>query len=172
MRRVKGTIGVALVECINHYIGKYRVRWDIQPETDEDKDKQAVSYYETEIIWRHKPNINDIKQAVLEGVNTMIDEKIISGFVWNDLPVWLSSENQFNYKAAYDLSVQTGGQTLPVMFKFGDTENPVYHQFTTHNELSDFYIKAMQFISDTLSAGWIMKDSINWSEYEKCLKTI
>lgn len=29
MRRVQGTIGVALVECINHYIGKYRVRWDI-----------------------------------------------------------------------------------------------------------------------------------------------
>ena len=33
-------------------------------------------------------------------------------------------------------------------------------------------IKAMQFISDTLSAGWIMKDSINWREYEECLKTI
>lgn len=70
------------------------------------------------------------------------------------------------------LSVQTGGKTLPVLFKFGDTENPIYHQFTTHEELSDFYIKAMQFISDTLSAGWIMKDSINWSEYEECLKTI
>ena len=24
----------------------------------------------------------------------------------------------------------------------------------------------------SLSAGWIMKDSINWSEYEDCLKTI
>lgn len=170
MRRVQGTIGVALVECINHYIGKYRVRWDIQPETGEDADKQAVSYYETEIILRHKPNINDIKQAVLEGVNRMIDEKIISEFVWNDMPVWLSSENQFNYKAAYDLSVQTGGQTLPVLFKFGDTENPIYHQFTTQEELSDFYIKAMQFISDTLSAGWIMKDSINWSVYAEVLK--
>lgn len=172
MRRAQGTIGVALVECINHYIGKYRVRWDIQPETGEDADEQAVSYYETEIILRHKPNINDIKQAVLEGVNRMIDEKIISEFVWNDMPVWLSSENQFNYKAAYDLSVQTGGQTLPVLFKFGDTENPIYHQFTTHEELSDFYIKAMQFISDTLSAGWVMKDSINWSEYEELLNKI
>ena len=172
MKRVQGSVGVALVECINRYIGKYRVRWDIKPETGENADKQAVSYYETEIILQHKPNINDIKQAVLEGVNRMIDERIISEFVWNDMPVWLSSENQFNYKAAYDLSVQTGGQTLPVLFKFGDTENPIYHQFTTQEELSDFYIKAMQFISDTLSAGWIMKDSINWSEYEECLKTI
>lgn len=172
MKRVNGTIGVALVECINHYIGKYRVRWDIQPETGEDADKQLVSYYETEIIMLRKPNINDIRQAVLEGVNRMIDEKIISGFVWNDMPVWLSSENQFNYKAAYDLSVQTGGQTLPVLFKFGSTEKPIYHQFTTQEELSDFYLKVMKFINDTLSGGWAMKDSINWDEYEECLKTI
>lgn len=163
---------MALVECINHYIGKYRVRWDIQPETGEDADKQLVSYYETEIVMLRKPNINDIKQAVLEGVNRMIDEKIISGFVWNDMPVWLSSENQFNYKAAYDLSVQTGGQTLPVLFKFGGTEKPIYHQFTTQEELSDFYLKVMKFINDTLSGGWAMKDSINWDEYEECLKTI
>lgn len=172
MRRVNGTIGVALVECINHYIGKYRVRWDIQPETGEDSDNQLVSYYETEIVMLRKPHINDIKQAVLEGVNQMIDEKILSGFAWNDMPVWLSSENQFNYKAAYDLSVQTGGQTLPVLFKFGSTENPIYHQFTTQEELSDFYLKIMQFINDTLSEGWNMKDSIKWDEYEECLKTI
>lgn len=172
MNRVQGTIGVAPVECINRYIGKYRVRWDIQPETGEDADRQAVSYYETEIILQRKPNINDIRQAVLDGVNRMIDDKIISGFVWNGMPVWLSGENQFNYKAAYDLAVQTGGRTLPVVFKFGDAENPVYHQFTTQEALSDFYTKAMQFISDTLSAGWAMKDTINWSGYEECLKTI
>ena len=40
------------------------------------------------------------------------------------MPVWLSSENQFNYKAAYDLAVQTGGATLPVTFKFGTDEVP------------------------------------------------
>lgn len=170
MRRVQGTIGVALVECINHYIGKYRVRWDIQPETGEDADKQAVSYYETEIILRHKPNINDIKQAVLEGVNRMIDEKIISEFVWNDMPVWLSSENQFNYKAAYDLSVQTGGQTLPVLFKFGTTDNPVYYSFETLEDISDFYISAMAYINTCLAEGWKLKDSIDWNAYEEALK--
>ena len=116
--------------------------------------------------------MDELKDEILELVNEEVDKTILSGYEYDGKMVWLSTENQFNYKAAYDLSVQTGGQTLPVVFKFGDTENPVYHQFTTHNELSDFYIKAMQFISDTLSAGWIMKDSINWSEYEKCLKTI
>lgn len=169
MRRVQGTIGVALVECINHYIGKYRVRWDIQPETGEDADKQAVSYYETEIILRHKPNINDIKQAVLEGVNRMIDEKIISEFVWNDMPVWLSTENQFNYKAAYDLAVMSQGQSLPVTFKFGATESPVYYTFETLDDISDFYISAMAYINSTLAEGWKLKDGIDWSVYEEVL---
>lgn len=170
MRRVQGTIGVALVECINHYIGKYRVRWDIQPETGEDADKQAVSYYETEIILRHKPNINDIKQAVLEGVNRMIDEKIISEFVWNDMPVWLSSENQFNYKAAYDLAFQTNGATLPTVFKFGTTENPVYYKFDNLEELTDFYTKALTYINEQLAMGWYKKDNIDWSAYEEALR--
>ena len=170
MKRVQGSVGVALVECINRYIGKYRVRWDIKPETGENDDKQAVSYYETEIILPHKPNINDIKQAVLEGVNRMIDEKIISEFVWKDMPVWLSTENQFNYKAAYDLAVMSQGQSLPVTFKFGTTESPVYYTFETLDDISDFYISAMAYINTTLAEGWKLKDSIDWSVYEEALK--
>ena len=170
MKRVQGSVGVALVECINRYIGKYRVRWDIKPETGENDDKQAVSYYETEIILPHKPNINDIKQAVLEGVNRMIDEKILSGFVWKDMPVWLSTENQFNYKAAYDLAVMSQGQSLPVTFKFGTTESPVYYTFETLDDISDFYISAMAYINTTLAEGWKLKDSIDWSVYEEALK--
>lgn len=40
--------------------------------------------------------------------------------------VWLSRENQINYKAAFDLAMQFGGQhgTLPVTFKLGTTEDP------------------------------------------------
>ena len=72
-----------------------------------------------------------IKNIILDWYNKEIDNKILSGFVWNDMPVWLSSENQFNYKAAYDLAVQTNGASLPVTFKFGTTDNPIYHTFTT-----------------------------------------
>ena len=51
-----------------------------------------------------------------------------------DAPVWLSTENQYNYKAAYDLAVQTGGETLPVTFKFGSDEQPEYHTFEKLDE--------------------------------------
>ena len=48
--------------------------------------------------------------------NSQTDAAILSGFAYNGAHVWLSVENQYNYKAAYDLAVQTGGETLPVTF--------------------------------------------------------
>ena len=72
---------------------------------------------------------------------------------------------QFNYKAAYDLAVQTAGKTLPVVFKLGTDEKPVYKQFTTLNELSNFYNQAMTYIQNTLAKGWRTKDSIDFTKY-------
>lgn len=111
--------------------------------------------------------LDEIKDAILADINTQTDEKILTGFVWNDKPVWLSSENQFNFKAAYDLAIQTQGQSLPVKFKLGENENgePVYHTFEDMNEFTDFYTKAIAFINQCLNEGWERKDSIDWSVY-------
>jgi hypothetical protein len=83
------------------------------------------------------------------------------------MPVWLSSENQFNYKAAYDLAVQTGGATLPVTFKFGTDEVPQYREFVTLEELTDFYTKAM-FRTRCLTAGGrktlLIRRSTGWNK--------
>jgi hypothetical protein len=82
------------------------------------------------------------------------------------MQVWLSSENQFNYKAAYDLAIQTNGANLPIKFKFGSTEDPIYYTFESIGDLQDFYISAMNFINTTLNEGWNKKDSINWEDYK------
>ena len=50
-----------------------------------------------------KPSFDAAKAAIIADINAQTDEKILSGFVWNEMPVWLSSENQFNFKAAYVL---------------------------------------------------------------------
>lgn len=107
-----------------------------------------------------------IKNIILDWYNKQIDNKILSGFVWNEMPVWLSSENQFNYKAAYDLAVQTNGASLPVTFKFGTPDNPVYHTFETLENFTNFYTSAINYINQTLAEGWQKKDSIDWSVYE------
>lgn len=170
MKRVQGN-GIP-AECVNPKFQKWVIRWDIQPfyRKDEEtglEEQQDYDYCEQWVT--HKPSLEEVKGIVLGGMNALIDEKILSGFVWKDMPVWLSTENQFNYKAAYDLAVMSSGQSLPVMFKFGTTENPVYYHFSTLDDISDFYVSAMTYINTTLAEGWQKKDAIDWSVYEEAL---
>ena len=161
MERIKGTTETPIVERI----GKtYYVRWGYKTENGE------ITY--DQIEFPYKPTVNKIKDIILGIENSKIDKEILSGVVWKDMPVWLSSENQFNYKAAYDLAVMLGGANLPVTFKFGDTENPVYHEFKTLDDIADFYVKAMSYVNNTLKEGWESKDSIDWSLYEKALENL
>lgn len=153
---------MALIECINHKIGKYRIRWDFQSYEEE------VSFMEEDIL--HKPTLQEVKDIVLGGINKQTDEAILGGFKWKDMQVWLSSENQFNYKAAYDLAFQTNGASLPTVFKFGTTEEPIYYKFDNLEELTDFYTKALTYINEQLAIGWYKKDSVDWSAYEEALK--
>ena len=76
-----------------------------------------------------------------------------------------SRKRTSNYKAAYDLAFQTDGKTLPVSFKFGTDESPVYHTFETFDELADFYTKAVKHIQEMLENGWKNKDAIDLSKY-------
>lgn len=158
MQEVAGCCGVSCLECVNPRKGKWRIRWNIQ-----DKDDGTSEWVEED--FDHKPSVDEVRKVVLDWYNAEIDAEIISGFKWNGTGVWLSSENQFNYKAAYDLAVQTGGQNLPVTFKFGTDEEPVYHEFKDVSELTDFYTKAMAYIQEVLAKGWKEKDSFDFSKY-------
>lgn len=130
-----------------------------------DNDKELGGYN-----WRknygHKPDKEELKADVEVLVNRLTDVKILSGFVWNGKPVWLSTENQFNFKATYDLAVQSCVEILPVTFKLGEDEDgkSVYHTFGTIDEFYDFYYKAIQWINGCIADGWKEKDNV---DYEK-----
>lgn len=160
MRQGQGSAGTMLLECIDPNNNKWRVRWNVKP----IEGSNDVVY--TEEDFDHKPTLDEVKELITAQINADIDNKILTGFVWNDMPVWLSSENQFNYKAAYDLAAQTGGATLPVRFKFGIGDVPTYHTFNDLAELTDFYTKALAYVNTTLNNGWEAKDNIDWSKYE------
>lgn len=156
--KVNGCIGVLPMECVNPRKNKWKVRWNITEKEDGSSD-----WYEQD--YDHKPTLEEIRDTIVMFHNGQVDAKILSGFSWKDMPVWLSSENQFNYKASFDLAVQTNGKNLPVRFKFGTDKDPKYYDFKTVDELSDFYTSAIKFINDTLQAGWAEKDSIDFSVY-------
>lgn len=115
----------------------------------------------------HKPTLEEIKDIIIAQINRNVEEKILCGLVWKDMPIWLSTENQFNYKAAYDYARDTAGESLPVKFKFGTDEEPVYYTFTTFDELQEFYMTSLQFVQKVLDEGWQEKDSLDLSVYNK-----
>lgn len=119
--------------------------------------------YDYRHTFDHEPTKEEMMAVINEQVDANTDAKILSGLVWRNMPVWLSMENQFNFKSAYDLAVQKNGATLPVTFKMGERNGqPVYYTFTTMEDAEDFYISAVSFIQQTLAAGWMEKDSVDY----------
>ena len=145
------------------------IMWDYKPIMKVNaKGEEIESPLATwqEHIFNHIPTLSEIKSVITDYYNKMIDEAILTGFVWNDMNVWLSNENQFNYKVAYDLAVQSNGASLPITFKFENKDGIIYHEFKTLDEISDFYIKCVNYIQTTLMNGWKQKDKINWEIFK------
>lgn len=136
----------------------------------EEYDETTALWYEVYFYKKYnpEPTLDQIKDAIKGDINARTDERILSGFMWRNIPVWLSEENQMNFKAAYDLAFQSGGATLPVTFKLGEDGQgePIYYEFTAMDDFTDFYTKAVAYIQQCLSDGWAEKDSIDWSVYE------
>lgn len=116
----------------------------------------------------HKPTKTELKEDITQLIDGITDSKILQGFRWNEVSVYLSTENQMNFKAAFDLNMQTGGLMLPVKFKLGeDAEgNAVYHTFENMDDFTDFYTSAVSYINQCLNEGWAEKDSLDMSSYE------
>jgi len=134
-----------------------------------------ASWYEVYLYKRQHATISfaDVKQAILADINARTTEKIVSGLVWTSadgeqIPVWLSVEQQLNFIAAYTRAIQTNGANLPVTFKMGEDEEgqPVYHTFETMADAKDFYDTATDYIHSLQTAGWQAKDAIDWTPYE------
>lgn len=169
MTRHHGGEGTPVAECIDRHFGTWRVRTDFQPDTDEEN---GVTFIEAE--FPYKPSMAEVKSFVHGVINAKTDEKILSGFVWNNKPVWLSEENQKNFSEAQRIAQMTEGASLPVKFKLGEDENgePVYHTFTTLKAITQFYTSAVAYINQCLNDGWEEKDAFDFTPYEMILNLV
>ena len=100
----------------------------------EKVDEINSTWHEVSFSKAHSelPNINDVKEAIINDINADTDAKILSGFVWNGINVWLSEENQRNFSEAQRMAEKYGDAVLPLRFKLGeDSEgNPVRYNDT------------------------------------------
>lgn len=129
---------------------------------EDDECEAVVRSYD------HEPTMTEIKRDVLDLYNEMIQEKILSGHVFEGHQVWLSLENQINYKATYDLAVRLQGEqgSLPVTIKMGSDDAPYYRKFETVDDLEQFCLGVFTHIKTCLEQGRMQKENINWSLYE------
>lgn len=104
MRKETKENSVNLVEALGE--GQWAVRWDFKPKFNEQGEETGINWYEEEIYF-HIPQLDEIKEAIVNWQNRQTDAAILQGFRWSDMMVWLSMENQFNYKSVFDLATMT-----------------------------------------------------------------
>lgn len=141
-----------------------RRRWEIFYGYGEDANGNGYDWRET---FDHKPHLDEIKSVIIAQINANTDNKILHGLTWKGHPVYLSTENQFNFKAAHDLAVQTEGKSLPVKFKLGEDADgtPAYYTFETVDDIDSFYSLSMMHIQQCLYEGWKEKDELDMTPY-------
>ena len=163
----------SIPECISRIDKEsFLVRWGTTPLIikDEVGNEIEVGYESFESVIKSLPyDINKIRSVILNHYNDKCNQEILSGLTYEGSLVWLSSENQFNYKAAFDFAFQTvasGGEFIPVTVKLSEEDTPVYKTFSDITELQEFMTSCLTHIQNTLSKYWEIKDNIDWSKYE------
>ena len=103
-------------------------------------------------------SLDIVKTAILNDINSRVKTAIISGFVWNEKPVWLSEENQLNFSQA----------VVPATLKIGEQADgtPIYETFDTKTTLKAFNDACSLWRQQCLSEGYTEKDAIDWTPYE------
>lgn len=123
--------------------------------------------------------INEIKDAINGDIDNQTDEKILCTYPWTvlhgddagkSIKVWLSKENQNNFKAKHDAAlVYPDLVRFPMTYKISEDENKnaIYEVFESIQELAHFYLGGISYIQQCYEDGWARKGAIDWSEYEK-----
>lgn len=144
--------------------GTYQIgrnKWEVIFGYGED----GLGGYNLRLQTKTKPTKEELQKLLTDTVNASVSDKILHGMKWEGRQVWLSQENQMNYKIAYDQAVVTSGKSLPLVIKLGDEYSPEYVEFKTLDEVGKFWDAVVKHISDCIKEGWQEKDAIDWDKF-------
>lgn len=141
--------------------------------------------YDFRQVFNHRPTAEEIRDVIIAQIDANTDAKILTGYKWTVLHgdynkeeslrhvgetvnVWLTMENQSNYKEAHRLACLDASKVIPVKFKISQDENKkaIYETFETFEELNAFYLGAFAFVKKTLDDGWDEKDAVDVTKFE------
>ena len=127
--------------------------------------------------WRqefdHVPTKQEVRDVIISHIDTRTDARILNGYQWTVLHgsdagktvnVWLSAENQSNYKAKHDVALAYPQLvTFPMRYKISEDaqKRAIYEESQDISELATFYLGGIAYIERCIDEGWEEKDSVN-----------
>ena len=118
MKRVQGTKGVALFECINADQNKWNVRWDVQDNpADKDGKVKGINYMEETFLF--KPDLLDVKAVMSIWCNS---EDVIGSFVLDGKRITLEQNGILLLRTHAEQTLTDGGTSVPLITDEGVVE--------------------------------------------------
>lgn len=118
MKRVQGTKGVTLFECINADQNKWNVRWDVQDNpADKDGKVKGINYMEETFLF--KPDLLDVKAVMSIWCNS---EDVVGSFVLDGKRITLEQSGILLLRNQAEQSLKDGSSSVPLITDEGVVE--------------------------------------------------
>lgn len=150
------------LQVFNQIKGEYILSW-VYKET---------MYVET--ILTYKPDIDQIKNIIIDFIEKEVDKNVEFGFVYKGTPVHLNKENEDNFFKAFvfgfleNMSGQSFG-IFPIPFKLGTPEKPEIKIFKDFSEVQEFCLSAFEYKKSCIAEGFKLKQEIPILEFMKII---
>lgn len=150
MKRAEGGRNPEPIVCLNPVKGLWRVRLAI---TETEDGAECMEH-----DFDHRPTADEVRSLFVELVNERVRQSILTGFVYEGCPVYLSMENQVTFR---------NSMTCPVRLKLCEAADgsPVYYEFTSASKLTAFQKAVGNHVQRCLDEGWVEKDAFDVEPY-------
>ena len=138
---------------------KYVISWGLEKVND---DSYKWKYF----VSNNKISKNEIKDIINAYVNSEVKKSIENKFEWNSMHIYLSLENQIDYKLLFDVTMLQNGKNLPETIKFKVNGENIFYEIESIEEFKDFIIKMNNHIRTCIKIGNNIKESINYVDYQ------
>ncbi len=148
MKRVQGTQGVALMECINADMNKWSVRWDVQEEpAEEGRETAGVNYMEETFLF--KPDLGDVQSVMSIWCGS---EEPEGCFVLDGKTISLDREGILMLRDQASEALEAGETSLPLITDNGVIEVAPREALYIAGRMQSYYSSYQLHINAQLEA--------------------
>lgn len=105
MKRIQGTEGVSLLECVNPAKNRWAVRTDVKAKTGTNEQGEPVTgadYFER--VFDHEPALAEVQSFIAECIDAFDCSDDVNGFSVNGMSMWLDKPTRTSL--SYTISVE------------------------------------------------------------------